>query len=388
MATYKALFLLLFLALLAFMVYFARRARVDRSFWVRAPRRRHPILRALCAILGFGLLAAVAVGTWLDARADYADEAAPAATLRLPSRPSPLPSSIPPAPESVDLDKGRFLLHVVVVQESLDEVGPVQAVEYELRLPEDRGKEFRPSLELPGYGVEFSFSVDKIQAGREDGTVVLNPWGDHSLTLRRRLGTSSSSGTLHGVHVRFVGHEPRVKNLFSISPGAARSYSLFVLPTLVADDDPLRRAAAAELMREKEGLLRAALKRDGRSLRTRAGVESDAPGVSLMDQVGATSLLLLLAAVLLSQVARRKSLAFAGWLAAIVVLAGAMDRAALGLHASRLENAQAPVRDRRRACARMADTFFFRKTARDRVEKALQDPAVKDVARTTLTILE
>lgn len=344
----------------------ARRAKDDpRGYWVRAPRRRPPLVRAACGLLGFGLLAALGIGTWLDARAPYADTPAePAGELRQPTRPAPASSR-------------RYLLHFVLTRTTPVESRVVQVVEHEFRLPQDAGRKIEPAFSIPGYEVEFSCSIDDVRTA-QDGT--LQPRGRYELSVRRFQLQTTSGGTLHESRIALLGRADRGKSAFSLSPGLPHHYVLSCLPARVAEDDPLRTVSAAEGLRERLSELRSALDEVGFSL----GVEETAPGamgLTFLYHLGVTSFLLLLAANLLAQTARRRSLALAGWLAATVLLVIAMDRAAVGLHASRLRNPQASTRDRRIACVRLADTFFFRATAVRAVEPRLKDPALGDLPR-------
>ena len=360
----------LLLVLIGLAVWLVRREAAG----VRRPRRRPPLVRAACGILGFGGVAAVALGTWLDARATYAPPSQGPGEVRLPTLPSP---TGPP-------QSGRYLLHFVVARTTPLETRWVQVVGHEIRLPADAGTTIRPALSAPGYDIDFECAI---QAVRADDNGRLKPFGRYELKIRRHLGSGMTSGTLHDIHVGFVSPTGRDKRWLSLSPGQPHQYSIFCLPTRAADDDPLRAAPAAELARLKEAELQAGMRMAREAAPGRA-IEDGPPGLRFLAHLGSTSFVLIAAAVLLSQTASRKSLAFAGWLAAIVILAGAMDRAALGIHAGRLLDARATARERQLACLRMADTFFFRKTARREVEKVLQDPALREAARTALPILD
>jgi len=110
-----------------------------------------------------------------------------------------------------------------------------------------------------------------------------------------------------------------------------------------------------------------------------------APGLALAGHIGISALLLMLAALLLTQLFARRSLAFVGVLAAVVLYVAALDRLALGTHLSHLRDPGEPVRARITACCHASDTFFYRKTALARVRAVADDPqtplALRDVAR-------
>ena len=137
---------------------------------------------------------------------------------------------------------------------------------------------------------------------------------------------------------------------------------------MAAHDAELRRAGAA-------GGATVVLRRSG---------ELDAPvrGFALAVHLGASSLLLFVAAGLLAQLFTRRSLALVAMLAAVVLYAAAVERAALGTHLSHLENAEAPLPTRLAGCARAPDTFFYRRTALRRVQAVADDAEAPEALRT------
>ena len=92
-----------------------------------------------------------------------------------------------------------------------------------------------------------------------------------------------------------------------------------------------------------------------------------APGAVLL-------LTLLIAVALLTQVFTRRGVAFALILAGTILYVAALDRAVLATHLSRLDNASAPVAERKIACAEATGTFFYGKTAIERFDAVVKDP--------------
>ena len=91
-------------------------------------------------------------------------------------------------------------------------------------------------------------------------------------------------------------------------------------------------------------------------------------GLALMSFIGTSSLLLLLAAGLLTQLFAHRSVAFAGVLALIVLYVAALDRAVLNAHLDRLADTDATIPTRLIACTQAGHTFFYRDTCRRKVQ--------------------
>ncbi len=348
----------------------------------RRPRKRHIVTRIICAALGALILGAVAVGTWQDVRRCYEPgEKAEVLTVHVPARPAPsLPA--PLAGEfGAEIERARLLVHFMVVDVSSGRFRPLHIEEDEIKWPEDRGRTYGTSFELDAIKVEYGFSIDALRARRaEPGKPpFLEPRGNmhvsHQDRYRRgsRSGGFAKEGVSHWRQLRAA--RPPSNRPLSIVPGTPPSeIRAFFVVTRVAEDDPLKEVPATEFLESREGAMREAMSKSGggeivpRFGRLKRAVSM--PGVALAAHIGISSLLLLVAAILLTQLFTRRSLAFAGVLAAVVLYVAVLDRAALAAHLSRLRDPQASVETRLSAATQATTTFFYQETAQAALDEA------------------
>jgi len=189
-----------------------------------------------------------------------------------------------------------------------------------------------------------------------------------------------------------------VKSPLSIAsgPDLASAVCQFVWGSLVAEGDPLMEVPVTAFLHEHEAEARRTLAEHGwtptwRLARAHPSERAPAPGLGLAGHIGISCLLLIVAALLLTQLFARRSLAFVGVLAAVVLYVAALDRLALGTHLSHVRDAQAPLAARITACWHATDTFFYRKTALAGVRAVADDPqapsALCDVAQGAARVL-
>lgn len=346
----------------------------------RQPRKRHLVVRIICGALATLILGAVGVGTWQTVRGCYpaADPAAspPPPTLATPTMPV-APPEIPAGKRRVELESVRLLHQLVLVDLTHGAPRVVHVGERELLWPRDRRAIELLSAETATYEVSDSLSVSEVYARRTGETVVIEAWGESRLRYRsgHRSGSSSSSGqiTLGEARLRERLRTQRApsKDPLSIAAGpiVSERICVFTAVTLVAEDDPLRRIAASDWLAAHDAELRDAaelfFERDSAGI---AKARTALPGLSLAIHVGLSSLLLLVAAGLLTQLFARRTLAFVAVLTFVVLYAAVLDRAALRSHLTRLADAEAPMATRMTAARQASDTFFYRASARERLE--------------------
>jgi hypothetical protein len=171
-------------------------------------------------------------------------------------------------------------------------------------------------------------------------------------------------------------------------PLSNQDLHLLYLLTLVDEDDPLEGVTLAEWAdRHREDLARELDEHGGRYKRPPPTViEGPVPGLVLAVHLGASSLLLLVAAVLLTQCFARRPLAFVMVLLAIVLYVAALDRLAVGTHAGMLTSVEAPLPGRIVASQCIADTFFYRGLARTRLEAVAKDERAPSSLRTSAEV--
>ena len=373
------------LALLAivgvFLLVLLRRGLVPGP---RAPRPRHMVVRIVCGVLGVGILAAVAAGTWSVVRKSYGGEAPGAEiTIRVPTQPPP---ALPVPAESfqrVELKKARLLFEFIVTDFSGGEPEPIHLEQQEIRWPDDKMRVFEKEFQTSGYTVRYHFVLPTLYVRKDsqNDPPELRCDGTYSIGWSAR---GTSSGTIGGLIPEGIVYACRMREPYglekpplSIVAAPMRELTVIALFTRVAEDDPLKAIPAAELLRARQTEIGEALGRwsdHGGPQRFRSRVD-DIPfrGAALAIHIGASSLLLLAAAMLLSQLFARRGLAFVGVLAAVVLYVAALDRAVLGAYLGRMDDPEAPLATRVVACEQATDTFFYRRTALAAMEKLASD---------------
>jgi len=356
----------------------------------RAPRPRHIVVRIVCGVLGVGILVAVAAGTWSVVHESHAGGAAGKERLvRVPTQPPPALAVPEELSGSVEVKQARFLVNVIIADFSAGEPAVIFADQQELQWPRfcSLGRDF----DVAGYKVRYEITLRALQACKEGpkATPTLQCDGKYSFDWQRGGRSSGTGGGLMlggAWHARRMGRGgPSEKPPLSIVARPGRELTAVGFITRVAEDDPLKAIPAAEFLRARQAAVGEALGRwsDRGGPRRFPPRVDDTPfrGAALAEHIGASSLLLLAAAMLLSQLFARRGLAFVGVLAAVVLYVAALDRAVLRAHLSRMENPNASLPARVIACEQAADTFFYRKTALARLRELARDTTVPEPLR-------
>lgn len=366
---------------------------LDRIVLTRRERRRPAVIRGLCAILGIGILAAVGFRTIGTASAIYTQiEKEAGLRIRVPSRPPPpLPAT------EAGVGQVRFLFVLLFVDGSYGRLRPVFADSFEIRWPEDRGRPFSRALDLDGATAQVQLRINAVEIREPGGGGARTLSCNRTLSLDRKGPNwkhgSGSSGWMEvgrplGLGGRgTMGLDGSAKALSLARPLLTADEAIaYLLP--VAAGDPLTEISLGELVSgrhdeiatESAGDLpneRDAL--DAFLKRTRE--PPLAPSLDWAVHIGRNTLLVLLAVILLVQCLRQRILAWPTVLAGVVLYAILLDRMALGVHLYRLGAPEAPLAQRRIACLHSADTFFFRRTARETTAAVSRDSAVPEELR-------
>ena len=389
--------LVLLLIVAAVIVVIVVAARGFGRVRMRQPRKRHLVVRIICGALGALILGAVGVGTWQTVRDCYPAVEAPAMlTLAMPTT-VVVPPEIPAGEHGVDLESARLLHQLVIVDLAQGTPRVAHVGEQELLWSRGRQAMQKLSAKTVTYDVDESLSVGQVCARRMGENVVIEAYGQLSLRGRSRQGSQGfdSSGPIVLGEARLrrqlgVPHAPSKEPLSTASgPIARERLCVFIAVTLVAEGDPLRRIAASDWLVAHDAELREAA--DEFAQNDNAGIvkaRTPLPGLSLAIHLGLSSLLLLVAVGLLTQLFARRTLAFVGVLTLVVLYAAVLDRSALASHLARLADADAPVATRVTAARQASDTFFYRATASERLEAIVADDtqheALRRDARTAL----
>lgn len=372
---WTGLVVLIIIVLLAVAVWAMRGRRLFMAPG-RRPRKRHVVTRIICAAVGVAILVAVGVSTWLEVGRCYAaDEAAATVKVSVPARPAPPLDRLGPFEK---IQRARLLIHVLFVEVSPAGARPLAVMELDVHWPADRGRDFASYLEFKGIKASYRLSVSNVRSPgtgeRQSGCeIVLEgledyQWWSASKAMRRSGGIASGPAA----HLSQVGWgDTRVRRPLSILPPASPDIHALRFVTRVAEDDPLRKVSLGEFFRARAEQDQELVDDYYRRARLRRWRDPGGgpPGVAFVGHVGLASLLLLVAAVLLTQLFRRRELAFAGVVLALVFYVAILDRAVLGAHLSRLNDPEAAVTARLTACDRAGETFFYRQTARGKLEE-------------------
>ena len=365
------LILLIFLlAIGAIAFHAARRAKVVR------PAHFHWIVRVLCAVLVLAALVAVGVGTW---RGTSAELEVPAVRVSLPTHaPQPLPRAPEPG-EKVDLGPTQLIATVLLVRKAQDQFVPLCGESRTLDWPPTGSPELTFQGESAGSSYKVRMNLSEFRR-----------WNDEAIRATQGVSVDSRGRTwssgggmelkLDTLAVETFGgfseqsdHAP----LSLIPVVAGQGLRLLIYLTRADRDDPLRQVSAGEWLSGEGKNLR----QDARNSNSNHRSHFDPtlpPGFRMLEFLGPSVLLLLLAAVVGSALfpRGRRALACTGLLACMVLYAGALDALALERRARIVADASQPenVRVAALACLQKS-TFFHTGKAAARLRQIAADPA-------------
>jgi hypothetical protein len=345
-------------------------------------RPRHLVVRIVCGVVGLGLLAAMGWYTIRDTQECYSsDEARRSLTVQVPAKPAPaLPKSF------VDYKEGRTLIHFVFVDDTTKIPLVVYAKAFVVNWPKDKEKTFTDHFTAGTLKVKYNFSVDVMYPQPSNpptlltmGNVYLD-WENYSSNSQKVINLHMAYCT--GGYLTNLGYgEVMDKSPFSLVRFPVRRLQAQAFVTPLAQDDSLRAVnldALGNLYKDKIVS----------GLRVHPGQQEDgAPyiPVALAMYLGASTVVLLAATTLLTQLFARQHLAFAGVMVLVLLYMAGLDRWMLHKNASVLEAPNAPVANRVLACRQMQQTFFYRHTAAKQLSALLEDkttpPPLAEMAR-------
>lgn len=366
---------LLVLAAVLVVVPLALRLLLSTAGMRRA--KRLPLgVRLACAGAGVAILAAVGIGTAHTVRAGYGGVREPCGlTVHVPTKPL---GELPDTDYDMEWMEAQYLVHFIIVEISPTGTRPLAVQEVRINWPEDKVKTHEIALSAGGLKAEGTLnalSVKRPLRGDESGAPRL--WGNMSLRTvwKNRQGSRGSAGTM-GPAEKLVTRTGRLRKTFSTAQTTPTATCLLSFVTPASADDPLAVVPVEELLRQRDFFMRPAWQ---------AALSSalwdqfhatwwDWPGVRLPYHLGLTTTLVLIAALgLLSVACLPRPVLVVGVLLGIVLYVAALDRAVQGAHLARLDDTEGALDDRLTACTMLADTFFYRDTAIERIEALLQD---------------
>ncbi|MFH1730116.1 MAG: hypothetical protein ABIF82_00515 [Planctomycetota bacterium] len=361
--------------------------RRSKRTGLRGPRKRHIVTRIVCAVLGVGILIAIAAGSWHQAQ-QYYEASASDLKVRVPTKDAePLPER--GKARAIEIERARLLHYVFVVDTLGNTLRPVHVEEFEIKLPADKKAPFSTGFRVGNISVDYTVQVQELRVRfhQADGPGLLVLHTSRSLRSAGPRGSSSSSGERR-VEIGGLALDddlPRgaypARSPLSVVPSYKSDLQIMVLTLRAAEDDPLREISASELLASDE------VRHPDKPRGSRQTWPWDIPakstgfGMALPEQVGAATFLLLAAAILLAQVFRRRNLAFPVVLATIVLYVAALDRVVLAGHLGRIADKDTPTTQRLIGCRQARHTFFFRKAARERLRAVADDSSEPEPLR-------
>ena len=340
----------------------------------RGPRKRHVITRIICGSLGAGILVVLTVGTLVGVSRRYDAWAFPAVTAHVPALPPPKLTTAPGSDEVTG--SVRLLVQLVVLD--TDAGGQVVRVgETQMRWNPGRTSTAQVALAAGQTDLELTLKVSSVvlHGASDKGPEIYSQLSFHS-SSPGQWGSGSTSNYLSGLYdldvVSGLGDNVNTSLISLLPPSSDRLRAVAIL-TVLSDNDPLKEVSVAQLMAMHQGELSRALAEHGGREPYRVQNPMPALGLALAAHVGLASLSLLVAAILLTQLFRRRTYAFAGVLAVVILYAAAMDRGVLGMNVSHLTDASAPSVVRTTACRQTAMSFFYGKTALREIEAVASD---------------
>ena len=350
----------------------------------RRPRKRHLVTRIVCGTLGAGILITVAVCTFLDVGKIYD---APAVVDEPKVRVRTLPA--PPVPKLrknypwMAVTKGGVLVHYVFVN-ALTET-PVHVETFEVDLSRREKRSFTGKINVAGYSLSMSCNVLDVSWRRESsesGVPVLRVHGGTAFSWRGggSGGSRSSSGWVKSEFFTTIGRgDLGSYNPLSMVRKPHGLLNVIRLVSQVTEDDPMKEITVSEFAEANaEALARLSHPERIRGRAVNAWGSSTGRfipqrGFAMIERFGPVCLLILVAAILFTQLFTRRTLVFAAVLAVMILYVAALDRMVLGEHLSVLADEKAPVEKRLAGCASAATTFFYRETAAEAFDKTLAD---------------
>jgi hypothetical protein len=363
----------------------------------RGRRRRHIVTRSVCATLAAAILASIGFCSWRQAWAVSAYESVGPDSVRVPTKKAaPLTAEIKPR-HNVQLTEARLLVKVMVIEAtSSTGLRAVRTDEFDIAWRAGKTSGAFKYFKLGDSMVNYRFNINSISVRRRANSAEPGVHGNGSWNMRVNYahsgGHSSSSGSAYindGVAIaqKFrTGSSYRSNKPLSVISRAAEYENLIlcVFVDLADTDDKLTAMPVERFIEENRDKILFHADRQGGLGNTnrRWRVDPEAPpAANLIEHTRFSSLLLLAAAILLGQLFLRRGLATAAMLATVVLYVAALDRVALGVHMSYIQDAEAPLGKRLIACQAAADTFFFAKTAANQLREIADDEASPDTLR-------
>ena len=347
-------------------------------FVIRGPRKRSIVTRVICGTLGAGILIVLTVGTLHAVNKTYEPSTFPPVTAHVPTLPPPTPAETPGA-GNPRFKNARLLIQLVL----LDPVSTNQVVrvgEMDMRWVEGQPscrRETRLTVGKTDFELVADISqvnVDARAKGKVSpfGILTLRGTDDHGPMSSSRAGVFST-GLIDFFGIRSQRNPSSVNtNFISLQPVRGDNLWAIAVITVLADDDPLKEVPGQQLMAMQGDEMRLKVEVNAaNSILLHSSVP--ALGLAAVSNFGFAAVSLLAATILLTQLFTRRTMAFAGVMAVVLLYAAAMDRVVLGMNVAHLNDPTASPVMRITACRQTAMSFFYGKTALREIQAVAAD---------------
>ena len=355
----------------------ARRARVAR------PDHFHWIVRTLCAVLMLAALVAVGVGTWRGTGASLTSKPV---FVALPTMTLPAEPKVTKPKGRLDLGSTKLVGTVLLVRKLQDQFVPICGESLTLDWPPKGNPELAFQGESGGSSYTVRMHLGEFVRWNPDEAIRAS----QGVSVQSRGNNWSRGGSMElkldtlevddfGGFSEQLDHPP----LSVIPVAAAQDLRLLVHLTRADRNDPLRQVAASDWLSGEAGNLR----RDEHDSHSSHGSQLDPttpPGIRMLEFLGPSVILLLLAAAVGSALLPRgrRAVAFTGSLTGMVLYAGLLDAVILERRARVATDTSQPETVRATALEGMRrGTYFHPGKATARIRQIAADPATPAFVR-------
>ncbi len=387
MPTIFALILLgLVVVAIIYVTYFWKQSTSSRQ-----PQKRSWITRVVCGGLGSVILLGLGWVTWIDATGTYTNSSD--VSVPVPSKtPQPI-SRENQSTTGIPEDHSRFLVHSVLFDDIGKIMTPVDLRSFIVNFSADQPSPSVVSFRVPSISGDVKYEIDPPRSG---------PGKRFNMRVKYRFDSPSYVNSSEK-HIEFQDRESvktfrqsiewfsreDVMDQVSLAPKIETPLKLILIVTRLHPDDPLKKTGIEGFRNQYQDVLN---NKKSRGSQSESGAKNgDASpshpdiqfhygsktnrvrgggGFALAEHLGWGFVLLIISALLFSQLFVRRPLAFAGCLALVVLFSAACDYLVQTYHLSKLNSDESTVSRRAKAAHHVRSTFFFRDRARRNLESA------------------
>jgi hypothetical protein len=328
------------------------------------PAHRHPVARIVCAVVALGIVLALAVMTSREAANAYrVPEANEAVTVTVAKRPLvPEDLETDADGEIVEPERMQMRVNLLLLEPGDDSFVPLAKESLAFDWPRDRRRQKAVVIDHEGYRYTLALRVDGFERFRNR----LHLLGNLRFSCEGTWGGSSRSSGIPDLDepemmtVMPRHHRRREHKGFSLYRSRRPLRVAVVYVTAAPTEEGFVTVPMREWLCHHAGTVAEDLDAENARM-SYVSPEPDVPAAGFIDHFGPSTFLLLLAAICLAQLFRRRVLAFAGTALAMVVFAIALEGHVFRVHSDRFKNGTG--HEKQVAAEEIGRTFFFRKEA-------------------------